>query len=154
MNVYTDPSRPTSNFSSVKPLGTVGSHVYTQPSSSHLLPAQHQGAIKHFDQYDMQSSWQPRTDSQHIWVPSLPPDIQKNNSCPHCLEGSTSFRIPSDPTNTMYCSNCRQPFHLCPIHRRVIGGPGYRPDDVESRKCQCQLGQSFLSQDRWDQCFN
>ena len=77
-----------------------------------------------------------------------------SRGCPSCLKGSTYFRLSHESGTTVYCNNCQQPYHHCPIHRTTLRGLGPRLDDPNVNKCQCDAGQSFLTQERWDQCFN
>jgi hypothetical protein len=74
--------------------------------------------------------------------------------CPNCLQGISFFNLPNENSNTIFCYSCKQPSHKCPIHKVTIQGMGISFDDPKSKQCQCNIGQSFLGDNRWDSCFN
>jgi len=76
-----------------------------------------------------------------------------NFKCPHCFSGKEYFELPQDYTNTIYCGNCRQPFHHCPQHKTPIKGPGYRKTSQSGKNCQCVSGEGFLHDDQWNSAF-
>lgn len=76
-----------------------------------------------------------------------------NYKCPHCFSGKEYFELNNDTTNTVYCGDCRQPYHHCPQHKKPIMGIGYRADSHPANKCQCVSGEAFLDDDQWNSVF-
>lgn len=86
--------------------------------------------------------------NQHHHQPNIPPP------CPVCAQNTRYFKLPTDPSDTVFCDKCRQPCHFCHIHRRPLPGMGLIRGDPDIQKCQCKTGQSFLNQSQWNLCFN
>lgn len=76
-----------------------------------------------------------------------------NYKCPHCFSGKQYFELQQDPTNTVYCGDCRQPYHHCPVHKTPIQGVGYRQESQPASQCQCVSGEGFLGDDQWNSAF-
>jgi hypothetical protein len=74
--------------------------------------------------------------------------------CPHCLVGMSYVRLPHDPTDSVFCTSCRQPYHFCYVHGVALPGMGLSRNDPQVRQCQCQRGQDFLGDKQWNSCFN
>jgi hypothetical protein len=74
--------------------------------------------------------------------------------CPCCFVGVAYFKLKNDPTASVFCNSCRQPFHICPIHKTTISGMGPALNSNESRQCQCEQTQQFLNDSTWNSCFN
>lgn len=109
-----------------------------------------QTSIKNYDYF------QP-TSKQNIMVSSYFPETKYQDgptTCPVCWKGVSYFRLPTDPTTTVFCSTCKQPFHHCPLHRTPLQGMGVSLDDPLVNKCQCEVTQGFLGMDHWNSCFN
>jgi hypothetical protein len=82
--------------------------------------------------------------------------VNPNYACPTCFSGKKYFTLKNELTNTVYCSNCRQPFHHCPMdgHEKPIAGVGYREESQMGQNCQCVAGgQEFLDDNQWNSCF-
>ena len=105
--------------------------------------------IKQYDYFQTPSG--PST-SSHLASPSYPQGLK--GACPNCLKGISFFSLPNDKSNTIFCNSCKQPTHKCPVHQISISGMGYHVNDPKSQQCQCNIGQSFLGDARWDSCFN
>lgn len=73
--------------------------------------------------------------------------------CPHCNTHRPHFRLPNDRTNSVYCSNCKQPYFICPVHHKIWQGLGPHKEDRSPHVCQCNTAQSFLQQTQWNSCF-
>jgi hypothetical protein len=78
---------------------------------------------------------------------------QESYTCPHCQSKRPYFRLPHDTTNSMFCAKCRQPYHMCWVHQKIIAGLGHRADEKPQHLCQCIGSQSFLQQTDWNQPF-
>jgi len=74
--------------------------------------------------------------------------------CPVCFTGIGHFRLPHDPTTSVFCQSCRQPYHICPVHQRTLPGMGLVQTDPRASQCQCQRTQAFLGDDAWNSCFH
>lgn len=74
--------------------------------------------------------------------------------CPYCLVGKAHTRLPHDPTDSVFCTSCRQPYHFCYVHGKALSGMGLSRTDPALRQCQCQRGQEFLGQAGWQSCFH
>jgi hypothetical protein len=135
------------------PLETKG--LFENTSSSQSLP--NLSSIKYFDSYDERENFSNDMKGKIMISSDANALISDTNKarCPLCLKGSTTFKLPNDPTTTVFCNDCRNPYHFCPIHKKPIAGLGKQTNDTkQSYTCQCNDGQSFLNHDRWDQCFN
>lgn len=73
--------------------------------------------------------------------------------CPVCFVGINFFRLPNDPTDSVFCNSCRQPYHFCLVHKKSIPGMGLGWTDASFAHCRCTSGQAFLNNQRWDSCF-
>ena len=126
-------------------------HTYQPPTYAHIVPSKHDN-IKQYDYFQPQSGPTHVPLTSHLANPSYqdgPP-----GHCPHCLKGINFFQLPQEISNTVFCSSCKQPYHRCPIHQTAIRGMGINFNDPQSTQCQCNYGQSFLGDDRWDSCFH
>lgn len=85
-----------------------------------------------------------------------PAQTQQNtrNKCPCCFNCVTYFKLKNDPTTSVFCSSCRQPYHICPVHKVNISGMGPNAFSPESKQCQCEQTQGFLNDSSWNSCFN
>jgi hypothetical protein len=80
--------------------------------------------------------------------------LNQNTNCPSCVIGKAKFQLPNDPTDSVFCSSCRQPYHFCRIHGKALSGMGRNLRDPQIQECQCKRNQSFLQQENWNSCFN
>jgi hypothetical protein len=82
--------------------------------------------------------------------------VQKSSirNCPNCLQCIANFKLPNDPTDSVFCATCRQPYHFCPIHGNSLPGMGLNRRDPETKQCQCTKSLTFLGDNNWDSCFN
>ena len=78
----------------------------------------------------------------------------QNKNCPNCVTGKANFKLQNDPTDSVFCSSCRQPYHICKVHGKSISGMGRNLRDPQIQECQCTRNQSFLNQENWNSCFN
>jgi hypothetical protein len=83
-----------------------------------------------------------------------PPTSSSAVNCPMCFTGINFFKLPQDPTASVFCGSCRQPYHFCPVHKVSLPGMGLNMRDPAFRQCQCQSTQGFLNDDSWNSCFN
>lgn len=136
---------------------TPSSQFMSPSSNSQLFQTPNSSNIRYFDSYNEKENFANDTKGK-ILISSFTNDsvnYTQKERCPLCLKGFTNFHLPNDTTNTVYCNDCRNPYHFCPIHKKTIPGIGYSSDDPERQyKCQCNTNQSFLNHQRWDQCFN
>lgn len=83
--------------------------------------------------------------------PTLPAHL-----CPHCHQQAELFVLNHDHTDTVYCQSCKQPCHMCPIHKTLLKGHGYSLSfhHQNQAKCQCpQIGSNTLFGVGWDSAF-
>ena len=74
--------------------------------------------------------------------------------CPNCIQGIANFRLPHDPTDSVFCAVCRQPYHFCLVHETALPGMGLNMRDVARQQCQCAEGQDFLGLTNWNSCYH
>jgi hypothetical protein len=133
-------------------------HLNPQPPNNpHLLQTPTSSNIRYFDSFNEKEHFSNDLTGKILISSDTNEMINatKKDRCPLCLKGLTTFHLPNDQTNTVYCNDCRNPYHYCPIHKKGIPGIGYLMTDPERHhKCQCDNSQSFLNNQRWDQCFN
>lgn len=91
----------------------------------------------------------------HHWAAENPVrgHERQPTQCPHCLQGKTYTRLPHDPTDSVFCTSCRQPYHFCYVHGLAQPGMGLVKQDPGLRQCQCQTHQDFLGDRQWSSCF-
>ena len=79
---------------------------------------------------------------------------QSSQNCPNCLGGIANFKLTNDPTDSVFCAVCRQPFHFCRVHNIALQGMGRNQRDPQLNQCQCERSQTFLNDNSWNSCFN
>lgn len=96
-----------------------------------------------------------RVSQPYIFATEGPPDTKQDaRKCPCCFNCVVNFKLKNDPTTSVFCASCRQPYHSCPIHKINIAGMGPNTYTPESKQCQCERTQGFLSDSAWNSCFN
>lgn len=75
-------------------------------------------------------------------------------SCPNCVQSIVYFQLTNDPTDSVFCVQCRQPYHFCRVHGTALPGMGRNQRDPQLQECQCTRSQSFLGDNNWNSCFN
>ena len=75
-------------------------------------------------------------------------------NCPNCLGSTSNFKLANDPTDSVYCAACRQPYHFCRVHAVALPGMGRNLRDPQLNQCQCTRSQPFLNDNNWNSCFN
>jgi hypothetical protein len=79
---------------------------------------------------------------------------QPNQNCPNCFGCIANFKLLNDPTDSVYCAVCRQPYHFCRVHGTALLGMGRNQRDPQLGQCQCVRSQSFLNDNSWNSCYN
>lgn len=70
--------------------------------------------------------------------------------CFNC--GEMYYRSSDDDYLTRICAKCFNLYHICPIHKKSVRGPGYHKSAREQTMCQCHQNLDFLGTD-WSKPF-
>jgi hypothetical protein len=122
-----------------KPISITPPSIIPQPSTS---------TNQHFDTFTPPKK---HYVNSHFPTNSFQPTPQH---CPICFQSVHFFRLPDDPTNTVFCSKCRQPYYHCPVHLIPIAGIGFHMSEFQKNQCLCVKKQAFLNMSDWSSCFN
>jgi hypothetical protein len=131
----------------VRPESTFRTVTITPPTT---IPQPLKYAGQLYEQFEM-----PRHVAQpNYFAEQAAAERPKSSKCPVCFMGITFSRLQHDPSDTVFCGTCRQPYHFCRIHNTPLAGMGLNYDDPTIRQCQCRRSQAFLQDNQWNSCFN
>jgi hypothetical protein len=149
-NVYGRvPAGSTSRFHpEMKPEVQYNDIVISQPTTT---PRPHPLTTVAYDYFEMPK----RVSQPYQFATEQPANTQSDaRKCPCCFNCVANFKLKNDPTTSVFCASCRQPYHICPIHKVNIAGMGPNTFTPEAKQCQCELTQGFLNDTAWNSCFN
>jgi hypothetical protein len=147
------------NYGKVPSMSTARFHPETRPEVHmpvvNITAPQTRPQPLGFNTRSFESFEMPSTVQQPYHLSTQQPPAQNNNiKCPVCFNGIKYFKLPNDPTASVFCNTCRQPYHFCSVHKVSLPGMGLNLRDPAIHQCQCQSSQGFLGDKSWESCFN